>query len=417
MRLTFLADLRSPIAVQWIRYFVERGHEVQAISSYPTSGNVLSGAETASLPLVLPGPGRGGPSGPQQPERTRRPSMRACVAQWATPGRVAAVRSFVGPAVVHTKRGRLQRLVELHRPDLVHAMRIPFEGIAAGALTGPPVIVSVWGNDFTLFADRNRMMAKATRRALAAAEVLHCDCHRDARMAREWGFPADRPTLVLPGNGGVDRSVFHTGLSDFRLRLGIPERAIVILNPRGIREYIRTDTFFRALSPVLRSFPDVHVVCPGMAGSRYAENMITDTRLDRRRVHLLSTLDHRLMADAFRSSRVSVSLSEHDGTPNTLLEAMACGALPVVGDVDSVREWIRDGINGMVVSALDPSVVSAALMRALRDDTLVQAARKENERLIQDRADYRRNMLDVESRYEMLVRSRSAQGSDRSGAC
>ena len=111
---------------------------------------------------------------------------------------------------------------------------------------------------------------------------------------------------------------------------------------------------------MLRSFPDVHVVCPGMAGSRYAENMITDTRLDRRRVHLLPKFDHRLMADAFRSSRVSVSLSEHDGTPNTLLEAMACGALPVVGDIASVREWIRDGINGLVVTAHDPAAVTAA---------------------------------------------------------
>ena len=63
MRITFLADLRSPIAIQWIRHFVERGHEVQAISSYPISGNVLSGAETTSLPLVLAGPRRSDVSG------------------------------------------------------------------------------------------------------------------------------------------------------------------------------------------------------------------------------------------------------------------------------------------------------------------------------------------------------------------
>jgi len=413
MRLTFLADLRSPIAVQWIRHFVQRGHDVQAISSYPISGNVLAGAKTTSLPLVLPGSGRARASSPRRPEPARRPSMRASVAEWATPRQVAAVRSFVGPALLHTKRGSLQRLVERHRPDLVHAMRIPFEGIAAGALTGPPLIVSVWGNDFTLHADRTRTMAKATRRALAAAAVLHCDCHRDARMAGERGFPADRPIWVVPGNGGVDRTVFRRpGRSDLRLRLGIPERATIILNPRGIREYVRNDTFFKALSPVLQSFPDVHVVCPGMAGSRYAENMITDTRLNRERVHLLPTLDHRLMADAFRSSRVSVSLSVHDGTPNTLLEAMACGALPVVGDVASVREWICDGINGIVVSAQDPAVVAAALTRALTDETLIHAARDENERLIRDRADYHQNMLEVESRYEMLVKSRSAHGTE-----
>jgi len=125
-------------------------------------------------------------------------------------------------------------------------------------------------------------------------------------------------------------------------------------------------------------------------------------------------MDHHLMADAFRSSRVSVSLSEHDGTPNTLLEAMACGALPIVGDVASVREWIRDGINGIVVSAFDSTVVTSALMRALRDDILVKNAQDINERLVRDGADYQRNMLDVESRYEMLVRSRSACGAGRS---
>jgi glycosyltransferase involved in cell wall biosynthesis len=408
MRLTFLADLRSPIALQWIRPFIERGHEVQAISSYPVSGHVLPGAETASLPLVLPGAWRDGPCVPRKSEQPAgQSSLRGSVAQWVTPRRAAAVRSVFGPALAGTRRDRLQRLVDGHRPDLVHAMRIPFEGIAAAALTGLPVIISVWGNDFTLFADRTPMMAKATRRALAAAEILHCDCHRDARMAREWGFPADRPVWVMPGNGGVDRSVFHPGTSDFRRRLGIPEQSAVILNPRGIREYVRTDTFFKALSLVFRSVPDVHVVCPGMAGSRYAENMIADLRLDPRRVHLLPTLDHRLMADAFRASRVSVSLSEHDGTPNTLLEAMACGALPVVGDVASVREWICDGINGVVVSALDPAMVAGAIIRSLKDDTLIQTARQENERLVLARADYRKNMLDVESGYEMLARSRS----------
>jgi glycosyltransferase involved in cell wall biosynthesis len=408
MRLTFLADLRSPIAVQWIRFFIERGHAVQAISSYPILDDVLPGAETTSLPLVLAGPRRDGASGRQPVAQTSRRAIQAWAAEWASPRRVTAVRSLLGPALVRAKRGRLQRLVERHQPDLVHAMRIPFEGVAAAALTGPPRIVSVWGNDFTLHASGSRITGKATRRALERVDVLHCDCHRDAQLARDWGFPADRPIWVVPGNGGVDRSVFHPGESDFRRRLGLPQDAPVILNPRGIREYVRTDTFFNALAPVLRAFTDIHVVCPGMAGSRHVENMIVDNGLDRRRVHLLPTLDHRLMAEAFRISRVSVSLSEHDGTPNTLLEAMACGTFPIVGDVASMQEWIRDGINGIVVSAADSTAVTAALYRALRGDVLVQAARQENERVVRDRADYQQNMLEVESGYEMLVSSRTA---------
>lgn len=408
MRITFLADLRSSIAVQWIKYFVERGHEVQAISSHPLSGDELPGAETTSLPLVLAGPDRSATAA-SLPPPGRRPSMTARLATLATPGRAAAVRSVIGPAWLRTKHARLQRLIDDYRPDLVHAMRIPFEGIAAGALAGPPLIVSTWGNDLTLFANRTPAMARATRRTLARTSVLHCDCRRDADLALDWGFPAGRPIWVLPGNGGVDRSVFHPGPGGLRHRLGLPPEAVLILNPRGIREYVRTDTFFAALAPVLRSRPDVHVACPGMAGSRVAENLIAGARLDRSRVHLLPKLDRRLMADAFRASRVSVSLSEHDGTPNTLLEAMACGTLPVVGDVASVREWIKDGTNGIVISAQDPHLVAIALERALSDDALVAAGGAENQRLVADLADYDKNMVDIESKYELVLHMRQAE--------
>ena len=416
MRITFLADLRSPIAVQWIRFFVERGHDVQAISSYPVSGEVLAGAETALLPLVLAGAGRDGRSSPRAGEPVRRPAMRAYLAEWATPRRVSAARNLFGPAWLRTKRGRLQRLIDRYQPDLVHAMRIPFEGIAAGALTGPPVIVSVWGIDFTLIAGQSRTMARATRRALAKPAVLHCDCERDATLARHWGFPGGRPIWVVPGNGGVDRSIFHPGPSKLRSRLQIPGQSPIILNPRRLREYVRTQTFFTALAPVLRTFPQAHVVCPGMAGSRYAERLVTDAGLDRTRVHLMPTLDHRLMADAFRASRVSVSLSEHDGTPNSLLEAMACGTFPVVGDVASVREWVHDGTNGLVVPAQDAGLVTDALMKALRDESLIEIARKENDQLIRDRADYQQNMRYIESQYEALTRSRPVGPADRKHA-
>lgn len=245
-------------------------------------------------------------------------------------------------------------------------------------------------------------MARATRQALHKSAALHCDCQRDARLAREWGFPIERPLWILPGNGGVDESVFRQGPSGLRQQLGIPEGARLIVNPRGIREYVRTDIFFRALPEVLARLPDVHVICPGMASSRYAKGLMEELNLSRR-VHLLPVLDHHNMAEVFRAARVSVSLSTHDGTPNTLLEGMACGTFPVVGDVESVREWVREDRNGLVVPAENASAVSAALLRALTDDNLVLPARERNLSLIRQRASYGSLMRAVEERYESVV--------------
>ena len=49
-------------------------------------------------------------------------------------------------------------------------------------------------------------------------------------------------------------------------------------------------------------------------------------------VELTPPLPHADMAALFRSAQVLVSPTTHDGTPNSLLEGMACGCFPVAGD-------------------------------------------------------------------------------------
>ncbi len=315
------------------------------------------------------------------------------------------MRSLIGPPIVRLRRRRLQQLVNGYKPDLIHAMRIPFEGMAAAWLTGPPLVISVWGLDFTMCASRNRWMGVATRLALQRCEALHCDCHRDERLARTWGYPDDRPVWVLPGNGGVDDSVFGPGPSHFFARLGIPDTARLIIDPRGTREYVSTDFYSEALPAILGQLPDVHVACPGKAGDPHM-NALVDRHGLRGRVHLLPLLQHHEMAELFRAARVSVSLSTHDGTPNTLLEAMACGALPVVGDVESVREWVTDGSNGLVVDPAHRSAVAAALMRALTDDDLLQTARERNRAIVSERARYGSSIVKIAANYESIIQSR-----------
>lgn len=94
------------------------------------------------------------------------------------------------------------------------------------------------------------------------------------------------------------------------------------------------------------------------------------------------------MADLFRQSRVVISPSTHDGTPNTLLEAMACGCLPVVGDIESLREWITPGFNGLLIDPNDPQDMAKAILTALNHDDLYGRALSYNVDLIAERAEY-----------------------------
>lgn len=63
----------------------------------------------------------------------------------------------------------------------------------------------------------------------------------------------------------------------------------------------------------------------------------------------------------------TVSLRSHEGFPRTNLEAM-CFGLPVVStDVAGVREQVKEGITGYVVSPSDPNALADALERLLTD--------------------------------------------------
>jgi glycosyltransferase involved in cell wall biosynthesis len=76
------------------------------------------------------------------------------------------------------------------------------------------------------------------------------------------------------------------------------------------------------------------------------------------------------MAPVYRDSDVYVLTSDYEGTPNVVLEAMACG-LPVlstaVGDVPAL---IEDGRTGFLVQPGDQAALDRTLGRLVADEGL-----------------------------------------------
>jgi glycosyltransferase involved in cell wall biosynthesis len=303
---------------------------------------------------------------------------------------LARARRLSGALDVFRVAPRLRRLVEDGRPDVVHALRLPFEGfLAAEALRDieVPLLVSVWGNDFTLHAAHSKTIRHLTRRTLRRADAIHLDCHRDLRLARKHGFAESKAALVAPGCGGIRTEVFYPGETSARVRQQwrIPPDAEIVLNPRGIRAYVRRDVFFRAIPDIHRHRPNTVFLALGNAGDPESERWVKRLRIGSH-TRLLPTVPHAAMADLFRSAAVTVSPSTHDGTPNTLLEAMACGSFPIAGDIESMREWIEPGVNGLLCLPTSSAEFAAASVRALMEPALRASASAANQRLVREKA-------------------------------
>jgi glycosyltransferase involved in cell wall biosynthesis len=383
MRLLFVADGRSPIAQNWIRYFSERGDEVHLASTFAcTPGFRLDSLEIVHVAFSG--------SASQGQATTGKAAGRGL-------GLRAAVRHWLGPLTVRGAAARLHSLAQRIQPDLVHAMRIPFEGmLAADAYAGCPLLLSVWGNDFTLHASSSSLMAHYTSWAMQVADALHADCLRDIRLAKQWGFDPSHPTLVTPGNGGVRTELFHPPAQ--------PVQEPVVINPRGFRTYVRNDVFFRAIPLILQKRPEARFLCVAMAGEPQATRWVRDLGIEKS-VELLPAVPHTKMAELFRRGQLIASISTHDGTPNTLLEGMASGCLPVAGDLESIREWIKPGRNGLLVSPNDPGSVAAGILEGLENEGLRREAAGANQKIIAERAEYAHCMAAAGLFYQRITAS------------
>jgi len=371
---------------------------VHVISSYPCPSNSLPVASLHVVPIVFSWLSR-------IPNARPDSSLLAHLWNGSASKVTLAIRNWLAPLEVYRHIQDVRELIRSIQPDLVHAMRIPFEGIlAALAIHKAPLLISVWGNDFTLYAQHNPPISILTRRAMRRADALHCDCFRDLQLAHAWGFDDSKPSVVVPGAGGVQSSIFYPRpANDATVTIAdIPSNAPVVINPRGFRGYVRNDTFFRAIPLVLQHRPDVVFLCSAMLNNPIAEQWIRWLNIGNS-VRLLPVVPREQMADFFRVAHVTVSPSVHDGTPNTLLEAMACGCFPVAGDIESIREWIADGVNGLLCDPTGPESIAQAILRALNDVELRHKAREYNLRLIAERADYDKVMLQAEQFYYQVV--------------
>lgn len=382
MRYLFVVDGRSPIAINWIRHFTERDDEIYIASTFaclvdfPINGLEITPVAFSAL---------------------KKPSQRPGSTSSRTLGLRTVIRQWLGPLTIRRASQRLSNFIWRVQPDLVHAMRIPYEGMLAThalkAMTRIPLIISSWGNDFTLHMPSTPFMSHHTRQALQFTHAFHADCHRDVRLAQALGLNSSKPTLVAPGNGGIRTGIFHPNPQ--------PVEEPVIINPRGVRPYVRNDNFFKAIPLILAKHPNAKFICASMAGESQAIQWIKELGIAHA-VELLPPLPYREMANAFRRAPIMVSPSIHDGTPNSLLEGMACGCFPLAGDLESIREWITPNKNGLLFDSNNPQSIADATINAIENKDLRGKSVGPNQKLIASRAEYEHNMKQVDEFYKKI---------------
>ena len=163
-------------------------------------------------------------------------------------------------------------------------------------------------------------------------------------------------------------------------RWGVPADAEVLTSiTRGMEPHRGFPETMRALALLQKRRPRLHALIGGEDrvaygaklpdGESWKGRMLAElgqgSGLDLSRVHFTGLLSRPDMVAVMRASDAHVYLTVPFVLSWSLLDAMACGCLLVASDTSPVREFVEDGVTGLLVPPHDPAALAARVETAL----------------------------------------------------
>jgi len=383
LRIAVLGDFDGPHTRAWVRTFVERGHDVHAISYYKPH---------ADLPGITLHP------------LSRRNPLSPIGKRVRERGRGFSLKSLMPPnlmRILHAeryRRGDLRRVLDEIHPDVFHAHYAVEHGFFGATAGYHPYVISAWGSDL-LVESQTDIGRRIASWALKRADLVTGNDASLVKRAVELGVVPEKAAVV---HLGIEPIFLNAGSSSVNLREHDASPPTVI-SDRALERLYNPLHVFLAHMRLKDELPGLQLVVAGEGSMRLELEDLSRQSPFEGKVSVVGHLDRTTLAAALARAQVYVSVPSSDSLALSNLEAMAAGAFPIVSDLPSVDGWIMHGINGLRVPPGDAAALADAIRRALGDPELRRTAAETNRQLVEARGLREPNMLLMERHYYRLA--------------
>ena len=252
--------------------------------------------------------------------------------------------------------GQIMTTLRRIRPDLIHAHSAKAGAIArlAGALLRIPVVYTVHGFAFKPEAPALQRLVAQLTESLLAPFTTRMICVSSAEQAMARRLPLRTARIATIPNGIPD--TMHRADPTARVerivmaaRFAPPKRPDLLIDAgRRLQPSQPVEIIIAGDGPqldIMRAYashtpPLVQITLPGEVED---------------------------MPELLASAQIFVLLSDHEGFPLSVLEAMRAGLPIVASDLPGIREQLDNGNCGVLVPPRNPGAVAAALQALAAD--------------------------------------------------
>jgi glycosyltransferase involved in cell wall biosynthesis len=386
LRICVLGDFDSIHTRRWLEPFVERGHEMHAVSYYRPQ---------ASLPgvrlHVLHDRG-------SRAEATGLSKRNA--ASRVPPNLLRLFNAFR-----YQRRGLTSQLRQI-APDVIHAHYVPEYGFFAATAGLHPLVVSAWGSDVLIDAGASRLSRWITGYTLRRADLVTSNNEFMSGRLREMGVQAEKVATIVFGPDAF----FLEGRESVNTQQPKADHQPTVISTRSLDSPLyNVDLILRAMALLRARIPSVRLLVAGAGRLQSRLEALAQELGLGESVRFIGFLDAAALRDAFASSEVYVSVPSSDGTSVATLAAMAAGCFPVVSDLPTQHEWIEDGVSGFLVPLGDADALAQRLGDALENAVLRREAASRSRAIVAERGVWQKNALLMEEWYRRLAQRKETR--------
>jgi glycosyltransferase involved in cell wall biosynthesis len=299
----------------------------------------------------------------------------------------------------------LRALVRERQIDIVHAHEYKTDFLALLLSKFEPVIPLSTVHGWTGHSSREAWLYYPLDKWLLSRYPRLVAVSNDVRRELiAHGARPDRVTTVL---NGIDYRAFHRDRSrEATIRSGLRlSREDEVIGAVGrLEPQKRFDILIRAVGELRQSRPRVKLLIAGDGSLKESlAAQIAAAQLE----SSCALLGHRTdVADLHHAFDVFAQASDYEGTPNSVLEAMAFETPVVATDAGGTSDILRDGVDGVIVPSGNVTALATGIAAALSDPTRARERARSARHQVETVLSFDARMTSVETIYTELFEAR-----------